>query len=549
MQRVYTILLVLLLCALSVLSTTKTHAQQCEVVFEEEARQALADDIALALGQTQLLVGSYSPVFGGVMTDRLTYVSQLDFLSVDTIRMMNTIVFGGAIGTVGTSSTNMILLRASPTEGSLTSAYGVRGATFQSGMGMQARMTVVFDNLGDTQDDYDQWAGMFSPTDGVMVGFKGHEFGVVHRHHGVLFLFGITLTSPTTTTSVISVEVAGIPTGAFTTTAGLGLNGNAREMAAAFNAHAELGARYDCLAVQEEVVCLARVAEADPYAYDFDLSGLNTGVTGLDAFHTIPHAGKAPIEDFQARGSFSENQLDDLNPHLVNIYQVQGGYLGAADLSFYVYHNSTWVKFHRQEWHNTHDHTNFGLPKLRVGFELKCKSATCTTSGASGVELTAGSAMLAYEGIPIDSTLTDSTTNSVTTGATEVPILSLRNSLEFKGVQNIGKTILATISCVTESTTGARFALKRGCELVGEEWEYHHVLRDSIVLEDKVATQCNNGNIIETRAIGAESSETWSVLDIGAELDDPRELLTLTVVVPSGVSAANTCSVTWLEEY
>ena len=143
-------------------------------------------------------------------------------------------------------------------------------------------------------------------------------------------------------------------------------------------------------------------------------------------------AGRVKTDNHTAQASWNvtTTPFNGFDPTKLNIYKIQYGYLGVANIKFSVYNALTgsWVLVHQIKWANANNETHLGSPNLKIGW-------TAASLGSTGTNLTVegASASLMVEGDEVltnDVHATEAVKGSV--GTTSIPILELKNRIVFR---------------------------------------------------------------------------------------------------------------------
>jgi hypothetical protein len=151
------------------------------------------------------------------------------------------------------------------------------------------------------------------------------------------------------------------------------------------------------------------------------------------------------------------------------------------------------------------------------------------------------------EGKDVDLGFLNSAENGITNlGATELPILSIRNKRVFQSKLNRARIAPLFVALATLSTKPVIFRVRVDTTLTGSPSFSDVAASTSMVATDTSASGVSGGNVILTTVLGKESAEIIDLTSLRARLL-PGELITITAQAASGTNQEVNVSITWDE--
>lgn len=438
--------------------------------------------------------------------------------------------FSATGGSVTTANNEFVL-----TTGTSVGGYGLlwsrRPMVYVPGVGAEARITARFTTgVANSQ----QGVGLFSSTDGMIFGYNGTSFGVMHRLNGALELQTLTVTAGSGGAATVTVTLNGVAYTAAITSGTADFN--AHQIEQALNAGAA-GTLWNIQHVGTTVVFLYKGVGSKAGTYSVSVSaGTFTATIARN------RAGATPTENWTARASWNVDTCSWLDPTKGNLYKFEYAYLGYGPLKFSVFHPTQrkWVLAHVVDWPNAYTGTNLGNPSLRVGWFAASLGSTTnlTVAGASAMAMQQGTARR---------TRTFSSFGTATGVTTETQVLSLQSRREFGNRANNGIVRPTLMSIATDSTKGAIFTLYRNATVAGSTVHNYVNKNESCCAVDTAGTTITGGNVIGIFTIGPTGRATIDLSVINEPFGAGEELA-ISAKVTSGAASEMTCALVW-DEY
>lgn len=431
----------------------------------------------------------------------------------------------------GTGEVNPPFFEA--TCGTTTNGFGAIGsrrqAAYRQGQGLLSRFSAMFDTgIADTS----QIAGLVSNTDRLVFGYVGIVFGVQYQHNGVSDIRELTVTTPAGGAEDATVTVDGT---AYTVplTAGT-VEHNAGEIAASLNAQAFL---HDFSSNGDEVVCRSLLAEAgDTFAF--------SSATAIAAWATIA-TGAAPDNEFIPQTEWNENTMPGLDPTKGNVYQIKIAWLGFGSIRFYIEDEITSLLtlVHTLNIPNKEILPSLSNPTMRTSWAaLNSGSGTSVTiKGSSAAAFIEGQVVRTESPRAIDAAAT------ITTGAAQVNLLTMRNRLVFGTRRNRIETLIKHLSAATESTKTTVIRVYLNADIAGD-LDYSYVDKTfsttEFATDDGVVTGGTEVGTIILPSTGAISGQVQELIPFL----EPEDTLTFAVEIASGAASLVSIGVIWQED-
>jgi hypothetical protein len=451
---------------------------------------------------------------------------QLDPVNVDELEVFE--------ATGGAADNNGNLFRCQT--GTSLGGYGVVRSldtlNYKAGQGVECQFTAKF-TTGIALSL--QFGGMFSLTETIAFGYDGADFSCIHSYGGAaeVQLMTVTATGAGTTTVTLDNDIVNI-----TTTAGT-VQTVAEEIRAGLAADGTVGAKWRFEQIDDKVYAIARSVG--------DKTG-TMSVTGASTVSIVEKtAGVVKTDGHIAQSSWNvtTTPFASFDPTFLNVYKIQFGYLGAANIDFFIYNpdNGAYVLVHRIKWVSTNNSTHVGSPNFKVGW-------TSASLGSTGTNLTVegASAELAIQGDEVlrnDTHAVESVKGSV--GATLVNALTLKNRIVFGDRFNLGKIKPLRLSIDNDHTKGLVVEIYKNATIAGTTNFQLIDEFNSIAAYDSAGTNVTGGKFLDGFTVPSNGSASISLKDITPDFD-PEEILTVAVKAASGTGATATVILTWQED-
>jgi hypothetical protein len=205
-------------------------------------------------------------------------------------------------------------------------------------------------------------------------------------------------------------------------------------------------------------------------------SGSTDGVTGSEFGIFYIRGG---VKTFIPQSQFNNDTLDGdngatfvIDPTKINVFSVEVGYLGAANIDFKVLYENNWILFHRFHFPNNINQTNLSDPSLAFLMQIT-PTIPSGSSPAIGTSCCGnGSNVVIKYGYY---TFTDSHSyeNEVSiSAATETPVAILRNAPTWFGKRNSAliKPLLVNLAADGAKNVIYRIYLTTTANISGASW-------------------------------------------------------------------------------
>jgi hypothetical protein len=472
--------------------------------------------------------------FGELITAHKTPIVQIaNKYQIDPANLDVIEVFSATSGTVDNSGN---LFRCQT--GTAVGGYGVVRSkdtlNYRAGQGVECQITAAF-TTGVANSL--QFAGMFSLTETLAFGYDGASFSVLHSYGGVaeVQLITVTATPSGTENTTVTLDGDGVTISVTNST----VQTNAEEIRAGLDADATVSAKWRFEQVDDKVYCISKSVG--------DKTGTFSILTSTMAASIAEQtAGVAKTDNHVAQASWNvdTSPITGFDPTKLNLYKIQYGYLGIANITFSIYNPSTakYVKVHQIEWGNNYNVTHLGSPNLKVGWTAASLGSTTalTVTGASG------SLMLEGDEIVKNNTFADEdTVASVSTTLTN--LLTIKNRIVYGDRFNLGKIFPLRVSVDNDHNKGAIVEIFRNATLAGTTNYQYEDEYNSLALVDKSGTTVTGGTLIDAFTVAANGSESVDLTNLFTEML-PEDTFTIAAKTISGTSTAMTATISWKEE-
>jgi hypothetical protein len=500
-----------------------------------EVRVKDTGDLSVSLTEEQeaILDKNTMGAFGEQITShRMPVVQIANKYRIDPANLNEVEIFEA---TGGSADNNGNLFRCQT--GTNVGGYGVirsvETLNYRAGQGIQGFVTASF-TTGISLSL--QFAGMFNLTETLAFGYDGTDFSVLHSYDGAADerLITVTVTGAGTCTVTLADDAVGI------TVTNSDVQTNAEELRAGLEADGTLSAKWRFEQVDDRVYAISKSAAAQ--------SGIFSVSGGITATITQQTVGKAKTDAHvtQTSWNITSTPFTGFDPTKINIYKIQLGYLGVANITYSIYNPNTgrFVEVHRIKWANNYNQTHIGKPNLKIGW-------TAASLGASGTNLTVqgGSGAIFLEGDEILKNNTYADNNIVgSLGTTLTNLITVKSRLEYGDYYNLGKVFPLTITVDNEHNKAIIVEVYRSPNVAGTT-NYQFIDEfNSISIVDKSGTTVTNGDLIDSFIVAANGNVREDLTSLKTELL-PEETFVVAAKTVSGTSAGDTTvSITWKEE-
>ena len=471
--------------------------------------------------------------FGELITAHTTPIIQIaNKYQIDPANLTDTIEIFEDTG--GTADNNGNMFRCQT--GTSVGGYGVvrskESINYLAGQGVECKITAAF-TTGIASSL--QFAGLFSLTETLAFGYDGADFSCLHSYNGKAEVQLITVdsTGAGTCTVTLDGDAVGI------TVTNSDIQTNAEELRAGLFADATLTGKWRFEQIDDKVFCISK--SVGNKTGTMSISG---GITANIAEQT---AGVTKTDNHIAQASWNITTapFSGFDPTQLNIYRIQFGYLGSANLIYSIYdpNRGRFVKVHQIEWANVNTTPHLGSPNLKVGW-------TAASLGSSGTNLTVtgASAEADIEGDEIiknDVHAEENTKSSI--GTTLTNIITIKNRVVYGNLFNLGKIFPVRISFDNDHNKAAVVEIYKNATLAGNTNYQYHDQYNSVGAYDTSGTTVTGGSLIDAFTVPAAGDVIIDLTILKAELR-PDEILTIAARTVSGTSTNMTATITWSEE-
>ena len=295
--------------------------------------------------------------FGEIVTTHKKPIVQFaNKYEIDPNNMAEVEIFSATGGTVD-NLTNRFRLQSGVSVG----GYGVLRSkdtvNYLAGEGLECQITASF-TTGVANSL--QFAGMFQVTDTLAFGYDGTSFSTIYQYGGVceIQVINVTATGAGTCTVTLDNDAVGI------TVTNSSVQTNAEELRAGLEGDATIGGKWRFEQENDNVICISR--STGNKTGTMSVSG---GVTATIT-EQIAGADKTDSHTAQASWNVTTTPFTGFDPTNMNIYKIQFGYLGVANINFFIYSPDIgeFVLVHRQKTANTTTITSVRQPNMKAGW-------------------------------------------------------------------------------------------------------------------------------------------------------------------------------------
>lgn len=477
--------------------------------------------------------------FGSLHAESLTPVFQVDAVyGINSFHVTNTTSGSGT----ATASDSCFVVSTGTTIYSQGVIQSRKRLRYRAGQGVIARFTALYTT--PVASSY-QLVGIGHAEDGLYIGYKDTDFGILYTNRGARAVYTLTVTTGATVASNATVT----------------LNGTANVVAltAASNIQRtvwELSqgtySGWDAYPSGATVVFVAKAAGTTAGSFSY-----SAGTTGSAASIAQTRAGASETQSFITQANFNMDTLDGngpsgmrIDPTKLNVFQVNVQYLGAGALEFKVENapsgnNATMVSFHTINLPNTLTTTSFRNPSFP--FTMAAYSAGSTTN----LTVKCGSFAGFIEGHKYLHGVRQSYFNQLTTvGSTNYQALfTVMNARYFGGIANQAVINIISVSGALKHTSPVIFYLIRQGSLAGNP-NFTSPGSNSCSLQDSSATTVSGGEIIWSGHLGDTGELDHHFNGGGAEefTLQPGEWVTLAAKATTGTPSWVTGSINTRED-
>ncbi len=472
--------------------------------------------------------------FGETVVAEAMPVVQLQFPYNINTRLVNANANGGAV----TFSANKARISTGAAANQSAELLSLATVKYKPGQGALIRFTAVF-TAGAANST--QYVGVGDEGDGFFFGYNGTAFGIMRRQGGSVEIQTLTITTASSTAEDITITLDGDAKADVTVTNTGVKETTAREIAA--EDYSAVGGGWNAEAVGDTVIFTS--FDSGDKAGSFTLAAPGTAVGSFAETVT----GATPTETVVAQTAWSEDKaagaekLPAMDFTKGNVFQIRYQWLGFGLISFFVEHpaDGGFHLVHKIEYANTVGVPSVDNPTLPLSVLAR------NTSNTTDIVVETSSMAGFVEGKDVDLGFLNSAENGITNlGATELPILTIRNKRVFQGKLNRARITPLFLALATLSTKPVIFRVRLGATLMGSPSFSDVDAGTSVVATDTSASGISGGNPVIATVLGKESSEVIDLTSLRSRLF-PGESITITGQAASGTNQEVNVSFTWDE--
>lgn len=441
---------------------------------------------------------------------------------------------------------NMAILQSGAAANSSARVFSRVPVRYQPGQGTLVRFTALFPDVGVAGSE--QFVGIGEVGDGFFVGYRGTEFGFLHRHSGKPEIRTVEITADADTgAGDITVQLNAV-SAAIAVVQG----DTAREVAvkvAAFD-WSTVGLGWT-VSVIDATLTFRSWSEA-PKAGAF--SYVDTDTTGVTATVTQVVAGVTATDSWHPQTAWSEHKLLEagdaldmvLNPTKGNVYQIRYQWLGYGLISFFIESQVTGeiTLVHRVRYSNLRIIPSLQNPTLPL------QMSVLNTTNTSNLTVKVGSMGGLIEGRRSNGGIPRADENQRTdVGTTEVPIMTFSNRVVFQGTINRVRAQLGILSPGVDHSKTVIIRVRKNATLTGPVAFADVDTENSVLQVDKAATGIVAGaRSVFSTLMGKSEGRDINLESINAVIG-PGETLTITAETTSIENADVTAAATVSEHF
>jgi hypothetical protein len=250
--------------------------------------------------------------------------------------------------------------------------------SYQPGVSSDIKFTSIF---SQPKTGTLQYIGAINLEEGLAFGYSGLDFGILHRYNGAQEIQKLTVTNA----SAGGVRNATVRLNGFNNTVsitGNSITGLCKEIADYFTGYRDSTDFYKSYQVNNNVYFIRQIAQATTGTYSISANG----ITG--SFSTF-RAGQSPIEDWYMQNSWNLDKMNgngissmNLNPLLMNIYNIKFGWLGALPIQFNIAKDDGqgFYPIHLIPWANTSKATRPWANEPRFPIRIRAEKTSQNNS-------------------------------------------------------------------------------------------------------------------------------------------------------------------------
>ena len=461
--------------------------------------------------------------FGSIHTEQLYPIFQNDAIYGLNTALVNT--YSTSDNMYGASD-GLFYVNTTATANMYSSIESRKRLKYRSGQGLVGRFTALYNTPAS---DCNQMIGYGHSEDGIFIGYKDTDFGILYRDHGACEIRTLTLTEVTNASDNVSILLNGanftIP---FQNLGGdTSLINSMAYTISKFNFN-----EWNTSILEPLVFNTARIAFINKKAGSKNdgLYSYNSGMVGTSAgTFAQTRAGDTPTETFIPQDDWNGAQLlgnDNtgfvLDPLKGNVFQFNIKYLGFGSITIFaeLYNNKTtdskFIPIHTLKFANTRTITSFGNPSLP--FRMFVENLTNTTD----IVLKSGSFAGFIEGQKIytgyHATYKHFRVGIDYSNGIYHTLFTLYNSNVFNNKVNQSIINIISISGATENNNVIELFLVRNANLANTTTDFPSFIQQSTNSPTYIDTNSktctfNNSQIIWAGCIGNTGNFVFNFLD------------------------------------
>lgn len=406
-------------------------------------------------------------------------------------------------------------------------ARTTRPTVFRQGQGIVARLSGIFD--GNAVASSLQFAGLFSLTDTVALGYDGATFSVIYQSYGKPEVRSLQVTTAGNGTITLTLNGVGYSIPVTTGT----VEHNCYEIEAWMNDTANQSI-WSAQQVDDTVIFQARDTSARSGSYSVSGAGIAGTITQVEA-------GAAKTNAHVARTSWDNNPTW-FDPTKSNEYEIKmSGSFGP--MKFFIMNRDS------QRYELVHTIKPLGvatkpaISKRAMKAGWTCASLGSTTAlavqGAEASTFVEGDSKVLGQSKTIEN-------KNVSVGASYVAVLTIRALNVFFSKVNLGRVVPVNASVSNDATKPVEYIVVKNA-ILGET-DYTYVSEDNSIVTWDGGAHAYSGEVgSEGGELSAGGSDRAPLTDLDVELL-LGDTLTVFARKTSGTNPTVTARVTWKED-
>lgn len=451
------------------------------------------------------------------------------------------------LGTV-TQSQSMAIIQSGASANSAGCMLSRLPLQYIPGQGASVRLTALF--TPGVVNSF-QLIGIGDVGDGLFFGFNGNEFSILRRELGHPEVQTLTITTgAVTATGNVTINLDGV-----SKTVAVTNGDSAREVAVKIaNADfSDTGLGWSAFVNNATIIFIAW-SDGNKVG---TFSLVDTATTGTVGAFAETVTGSTTIDNWTAQTNWNVDSFNGtgasgvvLDPTKGNVYQIRYQWLGFGLLTFSIEdpEDGDYHEVHRIKYANANVVPSFQNPTLPL-FAI-----TQNIANTSNLVIKTSSMAGAVEGKQIfpSAVLNSQNAFSIVVGATEIPILSIKNNIVYQNVKNRVGMIPTLLSLATDASNSVIFRVRLNTTLTGTPAFVDLDSNSSVVSTDTSATGFIDGSVVITEVLTKADSKS---VDLSAIADQsqqakqvrPGDSLTITAQAVAGANHTALVSINWEE--